>query len=531
MVISLGLTLSAASTASAQTQDRSTIGLEVSTPKHLLDGQEYHLPIPKLIEHGRKLFVAVWTSQEGGGRPLTKGTGAPLSDLSDPLVFPRNFNRISAPDSNGCSGCHNAPMGIPGGGGDIVGNVFVLGQRFDFATFDMLSQIPTKSSVDELARPVSMNNVADSRATIGMFGSGYLEMVARQMTADLQSIRDQTPPNGARLLVSKGISFGTIRRAADGSWDTSQVEGIPDSSLATSGPDQPPNLILRPFHQAGRVVSLREFSNNALNHHHGIQSEERFGLNTDPDGDGFMNELTRADMTAVTVFQATMAVPGRVIPNDPAVESAVLTGESAFESVGCAQCHVPSLPLDRQGWIYTEPNPFNPPGNLQVGDAPTLSVDLNGDNLPSPRLKPEAHGVVYVPAYTDLKLHDLTDGPNDPNREPLDMQQAAGSMGFFEGNGKFITKKLWGAANEPPYFHHGKFTTMREAIWAHGGEAALVRQAFLNLSPYEQDCIIEFLKTLQVLPPGTKHLVVDENFRPKSWPPAGHGRGKQRAGR
>src|SRR5438445_5039461 len=31
-----------------------------------------------------------------------------------------------------------------------------------------------------------------------------------------------------------------------------------------------------------------------------------------PDGDGFMNELTRADVTAVTLFQATMAVPGRV---------------------------------------------------------------------------------------------------------------------------------------------------------------------------------------------------------------------------
>ena len=37
---------------------------------------------------------------------------------------------------------------------------------------------------------------------------------------------------------------------------------------------------------------------------------------------------------------------------------------------------------------------------------------------------------------------------------------------------------------------------------------------------YDQDSLIEFLKTLQVLPPGTQHLVVDENYRPKQWPPA-----------
>jgi hypothetical protein len=31
-------------------------------------------------------------------------------------------------------------------------------------------------------------------------------------------------------------------------------------------------------HQAANVVSLREFTNNAFNQHHGMQSTERFGL-------------------------------------------------------------------------------------------------------------------------------------------------------------------------------------------------------------------------------------------------------------
>jgi len=40
--------------------------------------------------------------------------------------------------------------------------------------------------------------------------------------------------------------------------------------------------------------------------------------------------------------------------------------------------------------------------------------------------------------------------PGDPNIEPLDMNQPAGSASFFADNRKFLTRKLWGTANEPP---------------------------------------------------------------------------------
>lgn len=496
------------------------IGHEVAISRHLQDGEEFKLSIKALNEHGRKLFTAAWTIQEGGGRPLTKGTGNPLTDPSSELVFPRNFNRISAPDANSCAGCHNLPFGIPGGGGDIVANVFVLGQRFDFATFDGNDTTPTRGDMDEAGLSTRLQTLANSRATLSMFGSGYIEMLARQITEDLQAIRDSTPAGSARALVSKGISFGIITRLPNGNWITSGVQGIAAPSLTTTGPTNPPSLIVRPFHQAGNVISIRQFSNNAFNHHHGIQSTERFGIGTDPDGDGFVNELTRADVTAVSIFQATLAVPGRVIPNDREIEAAVWLGEQRFASIGCVTCHIPSLPLDRQGWFFSEPNPYNPPGNLRVGDASTLAVDLSSDDLPTPRLKP-SHGVVMVPAYTDLKLHDITNGDGDPNIEPLDMNQPAGSRGFFAGNRKFLTRKLWGTANEPPFFHHGQYTTLRQAVLAHAGEALASRQAFEGLSEYEQSSIIEFLKTLQVLPPGTKYLIVDEDAEKKQWPPHG----------
>jgi hypothetical protein len=243
-----------------------------------------------LIAYGQKLFTAMWTVQEGAGRPLSKGTGAPLADARNPLVFPRNFNRISGPDANSCSGCHNKPY--VGGGGDIAGNVFVLGQRFDFATFNPSDRVQAEGAVDELGSSAALQTIADSRKTVGMFGSEFVEMLARQIMADLQAIRDATPPGGSRALVSKGISFGTIRRKADGTWDTSQVVGIPWLSLRPSSANREPSLTIRPLHQAGNVVSLRKFTNNAFNHHHGIQSEERFGTGVDADGDGFVNELT-----------------------------------------------------------------------------------------------------------------------------------------------------------------------------------------------------------------------------------------------
>src|SRR5712692_9803307 len=203
-ILSAVLAASAPS-APAQFSGATPIGREVAVPRHLQDGEEYQLPLPQLVEHGKKLFTAVWTDQEGGGRPLTKGTGAPLTDPSQPLLFPRNFNRLSAPEANSCAGCHNQPFGTPGGHGDIVANVFVLGQRFDVATFDRLNFLPTKSSVDELGRPVTEQTIANSRITIGMFGSGFIEMLARQITRDLQAIRDATLPGETHPLLSKGI--------------------------------------------------------------------------------------------------------------------------------------------------------------------------------------------------------------------------------------------------------------------------------------------------------------------------------------
>src|SRR5215510_13513533 len=105
--VAMAVTLVALMPLVAQTPS-SSIGREVAVARHLADGQEFSASLTDLLAHGRLLF-----------------------------------------DANSCAGCHNAPYGIAGGGGDIVANVFVLGQRFDFATFDRSDVLTTRGAVDE----------------------------------------------------------------------------------------------------------------------------------------------------------------------------------------------------------------------------------------------------------------------------------------------------------------------------------------------------------------------------------------------
>lgn len=472
------------------------IGREVSLLQRLPEGFEVFTPVRQLIKIGEEVFTAKWTPQEGGGRPFSNGLGGPLADPNSPLVFPRNFNRISAPDGNSCAGCHNDP--IIGGGGDQATAVFVLGQRFDFASFDQEDSVMLRGTINEQGEAATFQNIANMRRTTGLHGAGFIEMLARQMTVDLRNIRDAVLPGEQVTLATKGINFGVLKRDLNGAWDVSGVEGLVRESLVTTGPNNPPSLIIMPWFQSGVNVSIRQFTVGAFNHHHGIQPSERVGDGVDKDGDGVADELTRAEVTAVSIFQATLPVPVEVLPKNPVAKRYARKGKKIFSEIECATCHTPALPLVDHGWVYTEPGPFNPKGTLNAAEGPVISVDLTRFDLPQPRLTPDAAGRVWVPAYTDLKLHDITSGPDDPNRESIDQSQLPGTPAFFEGNGRFVTRRLWGVADSAPYMHHGKFTTMREAILAHSGEALASREAFEALSEQDADAVIEFLKTLKL---------------------------------
>src|SRR5499433_3322694 len=336
----------------------------------------------RLLEIGEAIFAARWTKLDGQGRPAATGNGAPTK--RDPSHNP-GFLRTSGTDATSCADCHNQPT--VGGAGGFVANVFVLAQVLD----------PVTDSVSA--------EFSDERNTLGMNGSGAIEMLAREMTAELLALRQlaidtarQTGTDNTVSLSAKGVPFGQLTARPDGSVDTSKVEGVD------------PDLVIKPFHQKGVVNSVRVFTVNAYNHHHGMQAVERFGVGqkdnngniittNDFDEDGIPDELTVGDITAATIFQVAMNIPGRVIPSDAARRAAAQRGESRFAEIGCTDCHKPALTLNSR--FFSEPNPFNPPGNLRVQDTQSpFSFDLTRQ-IPKPLLERSGSSGAIVRAFTD----------------------------------------------------------------------------------------------------------------------------------
>lgn len=437
----------------------------------------------EVFRAGKRLFIAAINTCDGQGRPATTGAGD--KRVPDEPAF----IRTSAPDASSCSGCHAQPR--DGGAGDFVANVFVLAQALDPVTFSVFSAF------------------SNERNTLGMMGAGPIEMLGREMTADLLAIRAAAvqeataPPNTAvtKSLDTKGVNFGSITASPDGSVDTSAVKGV-DA-----------NLIIKPFHQAGVVRSIREFTVNAFNHHHGMQAEERFDLNpakgVDFDEDGVKRELTIGDVTAATIFQAALGTPGRRLPEeDSKARKAIESGEGGFNQIGCAVCHRSEMPLKSR--LFVEPNPLNPPGTFS-DTSQSFSFDMTKDSE-KPRLEPVSGGGAKVRAFTDLKRHNLCDPAGSPGAVRFfcneQLAQGRPAQDGKPGAEFFITCKLWDVGNSAPYGHRGDLTTITEAILAHGGEARASRDAFVALPANKQAEIVQFLNTFQVLPPGSDRIII-----------------------
>ena len=348
LAILAGAILAACHTATAEpTPPRIGDAPTLDTHTSQADIESGDLTLDQIVERGEFLFTASFNTLDGAGRPET--TDLSPDNFRPARTFPDNFNRISGPDANACSSCHGVPR--LGGGGDNATNVFILADGFHFVNFD--------AGEGDGFQSHTLRTVGNERTSLGLFGSGYIELLAREMTEDLHAIRDDarkrardTAAPVSLPLSTKSVHFGTITASPDGSLDTSRVEGVD------------PDLVIRPFMQKGTIVSLREFAVKAMNQHFGMQASERFGDAIDHDADGMADELTRGDISALVIFQATLPPPLRVMPDHPEARAAAQRGETLFSTLECSACHIPELPLNNP--VFTEPNPFNPAGKLSV---------------------------------------------------------------------------------------------------------------------------------------------------------------------
>ena len=242
--------------------------------------------------------------------------------------------------------------------------------------------------------------------------------------------------------------------------DTSQIHGVDE------------DLIVKPFGRKGEFSTTRDFDIEAMQFHFGMQPVEIFGENTDPDGDGVVNEIMVGELSALHVFVSSSAKP-----EQKAATAATVRGFNVFVDVGCASCHVPQLQR------IAEELPLRFP--MDHAD-PQSNVYYRVDLTKKPaRFDKNGQGGLVVPLFADLKRHDMGDGLAETF-----------ALASEQRNREFTTARLWGIADTGPYLHDGRATTLSEAILLHGGEAEQVRNEFAALADLQKEELLGFLRTL-----------------------------------
>ena len=439
------------------------------------------------IRRGRQLFQRKFLRSQGLG-PLTNDG---IGDINTILA-------LGAGVTDSCATCHGRPRGSAGFGGDVV------------------------------TRP-------DSRDAPHLFGLGIKEMLADEITTDLRAIRSEAIAQAqqrnretSRSLTSKGISYGRITARPNGTIDTSQISGV-DADLR-----------VKPFFHHGNTTSIREFVVGAFNDEMGLQAVDpdlmsahngaRFvtpsGMTLDGakdlvkapptdsptadlDSDGIPNEVPASLVDHMEFYLLNYFKPATYEQTE-----FTMRGRELFEQVGCAQCHVQDLRINRDRRVAdletaydTRRGIFN---NLFATANPLFSETSDTSGFATIK-KPNLQPFVAKNIFTDFKRHDL--GANFYERD-------------YDGTTRtqFMTTPLWGVGSTSPYGHDGRSMNLKEVILRHGGEAQAARNAFTQLSPNEQRRMIEFLNSLVLFPPDDVASNLDPGDRSTfGFPQFGHG--------
>lgn len=439
------------------------------------------------VRRGRQLFQRKFTRSEGQGPVMNDGFGDINSNLA-----------IGAGLSDSCASCHGRPRGSAGAGGDVA------------------------------TRP-------DSRDAPHLFGLGLKEMLADEITADLRAIKadaiaDATAHHHSvtRRLTSKGIGYGTITANPDGSAGTLNVQGVD------------PDLRVRPFFHHGGTISIREFVVGALNAEMGllavdpdltaasagarittpsgmvldgaldaVEAPRATSETDDPDSDGRVNEIPSSLVDHLEFYLLNYFKPGIYQQTETTRD-----GRDLFEEVGCAQCHVPNLQINRDRRVADVETVYDPVkgifNNLFATANPLFNASDDGSGFPTLK-RPRLQRFLVRNIFADFKRHDL--GP-----------------GFYERNydgttrTQFMTTPLWGVGTTAPYGHDGRSINLTEVILRHGGEAEAVRNRFARLEREDRAKLLDFLNSLIIFPPDDTASTLDPgNRNAAGFPQFGHG--------
>ncbi|MFT4647219.1 MAG: hypothetical protein ACI9X4_000429 [Glaciecola sp.] len=426
------------------------LGTQRMTQGDIQDGTH---TLDEVRAEGLKIFATPYNRLDGYGDGALN-TIDPTSPGGRPsLQNNGTFLRVNGLDAQTCMECHSVGSAatIPftfavGGVGGANNNVLFQPKNIDvddesgsgFAAFD-----------GRFINPPFL------------FGSGGVELIAAEMTLDLQRFKAlaQNVPGVDFDLITHGVSFGALKfDSAAGTLDFSNLQGI----------DQ--DLVVRPFGRKGEFATVRAFDVDAMQFHMGMQPIEAVGQGVDDDQDGVIDEILTGEISALHVFNTNLERPEIRDWN-----TAARNGFARFQSMGCAECHVPSIDTRSKELIYRFP---------EVETSPLANEFMRADLSTSPAgFASNTNGGLTVRLFSDLKRHDMGPGLAETFGSALDSQ--------------YITARLWGVADTAPYLHDGRATTLTDAILLHGGEAQTARDNFAQLNTAERTELLTFLKRLR----------------------------------
>ncbi len=295
------------------------------------------------------------------------------------IVYP--YLRLNGLDSQSCWECHNfigserlpdsrtyalsRKQSSSGGAGGFAGNAFINAN---------------------LPNPIFMF----IRNAPHVFGSGYAQELAEEMTLDLLglrtiALRDALANPGvaaSQPLQAKTIDFGLFVVTYTGDPATKPALKTVIDQLNNLPGQNPPgfkiewdkiqgvssDLVVRPFQFKGIASTLRNFIRDACQFHFGMEPREiNPGFDTpsenhDSDNDGIPDELSLGDISALTVYTMAVRPPFEVQSRDEVENRLARRGRNIFEgnevftkAVSCGRCHTPSLRLMDSIAVITDP--------------------------------------------------------------------------------------------------------------------------------------------------------------------------------
>jgi hypothetical protein len=392
------------------------------------------LSFNQIRNFGLKIFSTPFNKFDGYGddRPTLQGNGT--------------FLRVNGLDAQSCLECHS-----------VVSSATIP------ATFGVGGAGSSSSNVIFRPTKINLKNGGMNGRFINppfLFGSGAVELLAKEMTTGLQELKAQalSHPGTVVFLEAKGVRFGSISANGAGHLDTSNIKGINH------------DLVVRPFGRKGEFATVRAFDRGAMQFHFGMQPVEVVGDGEDPDGDGVTNEILIGELSALHIWSTTLPKPEMVKMSENSSQGFIV-----FDQIGCADCHKPFLTTNTKLLTYSYP---------EVEEDPTANTFYEIDLAKVAGLRRNQEGGLEVPLFADLKRHDMGS----------ELEES------FEGDvprSEFTTARLWGVADTAPYLHDGRALTIKEAILMHGGEAINSRNDFAALEDTEMQALLSFLNSLR----------------------------------